>query len=425
MRIAPNVMLLLSLAGGLAATVARADGGRPAPSGGLGSGVSPRGSLYLHLHTANIPAWARKYNMDCSGCHTPAVPRLNATGIRFRWAGYRMPDEIGENAEVQQVSNYLAARARFRYVYEKTQGEPAEANNFELADGTVFYAGALGKHLGGFFELAKEEEEFEFGATVTAVWGTERAHGGFKVGQSHLLLNSGLAGFDRPIGIAAPTPVGGPVSSALPFSYAGDQAGVEAFYVIGRNRVGAQLLGGTRFGDGVLSRGGTTRDFVVTDQLLLDKHGSGITGSAYLGSVGGVNQDNPDEHARFWRLALTASKIAGGFEALGGVVYGKDFDLPTGGPSGFPGADNRGYGYWVSGQYSFPKPGLTFFARYEFVDPDTRLDGNGNRRWVAGSVLPANLPEYLRFTLEILHDRPQAGGVPKRTSLAAEVMLSF
>ncbi|MGE5760566.1 MAG: hypothetical protein ACM37V_09455, partial [Gemmatimonadota bacterium] len=42
--------------------------------------------------TAAIPAWARKYNVNCSHCHYPAPPRLNATGLRFRWAGYRMPD---------------------------------------------------------------------------------------------------------------------------------------------------------------------------------------------------------------------------------------------------------------------------------------------------------------------------------------------
>ena len=27
-----------------------------------------------------IPAWARRYNMNCSGCHYPAVPRLNEIG---------------------------------------------------------------------------------------------------------------------------------------------------------------------------------------------------------------------------------------------------------------------------------------------------------------------------------------------------------
>ena len=32
--------------------------------------------------------FGRKYKMDCSGCHAPAVPRLNAVGYRFRRVGF-------------------------------------------------------------------------------------------------------------------------------------------------------------------------------------------------------------------------------------------------------------------------------------------------------------------------------------------------
>src|SRR6266508_3259891 len=78
---------------------------------------------------ALIPAWARKYSMNCSGCHYPAVPRLNATGLKFRWAGYRTPEEIGEKANVGKVDNYLAAGLETEFAYEKTEGAPA-ANSF-------------------------------------------------------------------------------------------------------------------------------------------------------------------------------------------------------------------------------------------------------------------------------------------------------
>jgi cytochrome c5 len=57
-----------------------------------------------------IPAWARRYNKNCDACHWPAVPRLNAYGMRFKWAGYRPPDELGEKVEVQKVENYLAVQ---------------------------------------------------------------------------------------------------------------------------------------------------------------------------------------------------------------------------------------------------------------------------------------------------------------------------
>lgn len=382
-------------------------------------------SLSLHAHAGSIPAWARKYNMNCSGCHYPVAPRLNATGVRFRWAGYRMPEEIGEEAKVEQVSNYIAVRGRFGYVYDKATGEAAEQNNFALEDVSLFYGGAFGKNLGGFLELTRDAEEVEAGAQVLGVWGKERTHGGFRAGQTHMLLNSGIAGFDRPAGIAAPLALSGPVTGALPVSLGGDQAGVEVFYVVGRNRISGLVFGGSRLNDEGISRGGTTKDFVLSDQFLLDKNGSGITGSIYLGSVSGVDAADADAKSRFWRLALSASKIVQGFELQGGVVYGKDFDLPVGTGSPFTSPDNRGYGYWASGQYVVPGPALTFFGRYEFVDPDTKADQNGTRRFVLGSVLPVSLPEYLRLALEFRTDRPQDPSVPRRNNLAAQLMLSF
>lgn len=389
-------------------------------------GLALRTARLAHRDLARaIPAWARRYNMNCSGCHLAAVPRLNATGIRFKWAGYRMPEDIGEDVQVQQVANYVAVRSKVRYEYAKTQGEPAEQSGFNLADASLFYAGPFGRNFGGYFELAKEDESVEFGAQVVMVWGKERSHGGFRIGQTHMLLNSGLAGLDRPIGIAAPTPVANPVTAALPVSFGGDQAGVEAFYVVGRNRFSMQFLGGNQLGADGVTRAGKTKDVVFSNQLLLDGQGSGVMGSAYFGSVSEVDVQAPDRNARFWRLALTANKVVNRFEALGGLVLGKDLNLPVGGSAGFTTSSTRGFGYWFSAQYTAPAPTLTLFGRFEFVDPDTRAALDGNRRWVVGSVLPVNLPEYLRFAVEYRRDIPQAIEALRRSNLALELMLTF
>lgn len=40
-----------------------------------------------------VPAFARKYNVDCTYCHT-MWPQLNRTGYIFRRLGYRMPYEV-------------------------------------------------------------------------------------------------------------------------------------------------------------------------------------------------------------------------------------------------------------------------------------------------------------------------------------------
>jgi hypothetical protein len=384
---------------------------------------------YAHAGTSGaIPPWARRYNVNCTHCHAAAIPRLNATGIRFKWAGYRMPEDLGTAVTVNQVANYLGARAQIDYVWEKTQGEPVSTS--ELLDPTVqlFYAGPFGKNFGGWFELSREAGEVGANAMVTGVWGGEKSHGGFRIGQVPMYLESGVAGFDRPIGIEAPTPTSSPVSAAIPFSFEGDLKGAELFYVTGSNRIAAQVLNSTVFADGALNQTGSTRkDVGATDQFLLDEKGSGIYAAAYYGTVTALDADQPDARSHYWRLALSANKIIGSdssnFEALGGVVYGKDLDLPLGAIYALP--DNKGYGYWFSGQYHFPNPALTLFSRYEFIDPDTRTADDGNHRFVLGAVLPVNVPQYIRLTAEYLLDIPQAAGVPKQHSATAEIQLIF
>src|SRR6266571_2484342 len=80
---------------------------------------------YLARAHARIPAWARKYNMNCSGCHYPAPPRLNATGQRFKWAGYRMPEDFGDKVNVEKLQNYVAGHGVVQFEWTKTEGQPA------------------------------------------------------------------------------------------------------------------------------------------------------------------------------------------------------------------------------------------------------------------------------------------------------------
>ncbi len=96
-----------------------------------------------------IPAWARKYGVDCSLCHYPAVPRLSSFGQKFRWAGYRMPDEFGKEQDVTRVGDFFSTRVRARFEYENPE-EKIERTEFTLHDATLFYAGAFTKNYSGF-----------------------------------------------------------------------------------------------------------------------------------------------------------------------------------------------------------------------------------------------------------------------------------
>jgi len=411
---------LLSFAAILTLSLSSAAHARP-------TGARDLGSL------KGIPAWARKYNVNCSFCHYAAVPRLNATGITFKWAGYRMPDEIGEKQDIQKIEEYLAARARIQYNYQKTSGEPADANGVSIPTASVFIAGPFGRTYGGFLEYEREEEgEVDLTAEASALWGRQESYGGVRVGQGHLLAGGAVAGLDRPTGIAYPLPISQPTTSAIPFRFQGDVVGLETFYVLrNRNRISLRVLNAQPLADplGGVARDeaapSTQRDLVVTNQFLWDDVGSGVAALAYFGTIRGLDDADEDRASRYVRLGATANKIYKNVEVLGGYVYSRDRGLPVGGVSPLTSSTASGSAFWLSGQVTVPSTSLTLFSRYEFLDPDRDADTDARRRVVLGSVLPVNLPEYLRLGLEVLLDNPQSAALPKRRSLAAEVMLNF
>jgi hypothetical protein len=279
-----------------------------------------------------------------------------------------MPEDIGKPASVDEVKNYIALRGRVRYVYDKTEGQPASTSSFQFNDATLFFAGPFGKNYGAFFELERESNgELGLQAHVESAWGKEKSYGGFRVGLMHWLLRDGVAGFDRPTGIRTPIPVDGPLTAGIPFAFSQDQLGMEVYYVAGRNRLSAEVLNGINAGGGAgASDSDKKKDFVVTDQFLFDDAGSGLTAVGYYGSLRGADPAAESVTSHFWRVALSANKIVNQFEALGGVVYGKDTDLPTGGAFSSP--DVTGLGYWFYAGYSVPvKSGgnpLTLYGRY-------------------------------------------------------------
>jgi hypothetical protein len=379
-----------------------------------------------------IPAWSRKYNVNCSHCHYPAVPRLNATGQKFKWAGFRLADEdeIGAKLEVTNVSDHLAVRTRLRYSYDKTEDQPVSSSQFELNDVTLFAAGPFSKNLGAFLELEHAGNEVELVTNMLGIFGPETNYGGVRAGQFHWLVREGLAGFDRPTGISTPTPLSGVTTGAIPFRLNTDQLGAEAFYVLSgthlTNRLSFEVLNGVspegRGAGG--SDTDTKKDLVGIEQLLYDDLGSGLTLVGYRGAIEGLIPEEPDVDSHFWRFAASANKFVGSFEILAGYVYSKDEDLPVGAESPFTIDEISGDGLWFYGGYTLPNS-LTLFGRYEFVDPNGDVDDDGNNRFVIGGVLPVSLPEYLRLAAEYTLDDPQASDGLKRHRLQAEAMFNF
>jgi hypothetical protein len=376
-----------------------------------------------------LPSWARKYNMNCSGCHYPTVPRLNATGLAFKWAGYRMPADIGKNAEVKKIEEYLAARGIVRYVYTKSENQPADTNSIFLPSASLFAAGSIGTNYGAFVEFERTPEAtIDLIGQIIGVWGKENGFGGVRVGQGHMIVGGAVAGFDRPTGILGPLALDEPTTPGVPFRFAGDVAGIEGFYVFGgMNRTSVQfvnsLAGGGEGMDAPMST--TSHDWVVTNQLMLDDVGASLMAVGYFGSARGLDTLQAGINSRYYRIGLSANKFVGPFEAQAGYVYSSNSRLPIGATSSFPSANISGNAYWLYGGYTVKPTYWTIYGRYESLDPNRTLSDDGLRRFVLGSVLPVNVPEYLRLGLEYFLDTPQGPGALKRQGVNAEVHVAF
>ena len=137
------------------------------------------GACIVSVPTAQaIPAFARKYELNCLACHT-APPRLNSFGERFMENGYQLPGtEDGGitgkknfgDLSLDDLANYTGARLRGNVLrnYRFKQQNPAVAepgviqNKSELGFPEVFSlftAGTLAKNIGFFAELESNLEE--------------------------------------------------------------------------------------------------------------------------------------------------------------------------------------------------------------------------------------------------------------------------
>jgi len=95
----------------------------------------------LPLHKVNaIPAFARKYGLPCSACHT-AWPELNAFGQVFRDNGYQLMND--RDSPIWQNPSYfpIAFRITPNWHLENTSHQPIDAipgnGNSGLVDGTI------------------------------------------------------------------------------------------------------------------------------------------------------------------------------------------------------------------------------------------------------------------------------------------------
>jgi hypothetical protein len=362
-----------------------------------------------------IPAWARKYNADCSMCHYPVVPRLNSFGHQFRRAGYRTPDEFNKEQDVTKVGDFFSVRARARFGYENKEGA-IERSEFTLNDVTFFYAGALTKNFSAFVESEIESTgDIELVGQLQGVFGSSDRYVSIRVGQMHPLQRVGFGGFDRPTGIST-NPLhsttltrAGSISGAN-FALNKDQKGIEVAYVQGRARLLAQVLNGmNESGSGTANKGDRDpqKDYLVAYEHILDDIASGFTVFYYKGTYHQTATSSTiSQRFDYSRFGVNVNKIFpvpfGFFELQGGFVRSYD-NVPSS-----VGTDVEGNAFYIESQQVLKDTWLTFFERYALIEQDAARKNTRRQDYSIGAVMPVQT--WLRAAAEYTYTDNRATG---------------
>lgn len=127
-------------------------------------------SLLFPAISEAIPAFARKYDMSCTSCHTKP-PRLNAFGEAFHMAGFQIPmtteGEIRKKRKIGQIwsetdlLNIFAVRGTGNLAGLFQGGDRPDFNLIHPQEVEIYLAGTFTQEIGYFFELEQGTGEIE------------------------------------------------------------------------------------------------------------------------------------------------------------------------------------------------------------------------------------------------------------------------
>jgi hypothetical protein len=117
-----------------------------------------------------VPAFARRYGVACSTCHS-AWPALNATGVAFKLSGYRSLNGFDMKPSTPDIdlamgaltipsippisvvaSSGLDLQSISRRAFDSSRARQS-GSSLDLDNATLFVATPLGEHLSAFFEF--------------------------------------------------------------------------------------------------------------------------------------------------------------------------------------------------------------------------------------------------------------------------------
>jgi hypothetical protein len=401
-----------------------------------------------------IPAFARKYGLECSACHT-AWPELNSFGIAFRDRGYQLGND--RDAPIYQNLSYFPITFRItpNWHRENTDHQPIDAvpgdassglvngsvtqSGFDLSGLDIWAAGTLSKNI-SFSVLPSSDSNANFHF--------ENAYVRFDSLMNTGWLNVKIGKFELDNLISEKRFLFLSNNGGLYQSYHFVPPGDLNNFGLGDNQLGVELSGHsensyTRYGVALLSSTegatglGTNKSYDTyftfsqafqTGSLGLQRLGV----YAYLGqratcfqTSGGTAITGTGEKP-FYRLGFTGDLSLGKFEFLPFFMHGHDNSfLGTSTPSNLPLSVGAAGPTWNSGfietHYHW-NPQLVFTQRYELVRMDrqalpTTPAKQGNidaysfgARWYPVMISRAGLALHSEYSIVGTVGRPALSG---------------
>lgn len=356
-----------------------------------------------------MPMFARKYRLACATCHdAPAIPRLNATGYKFRRAGFRMPEQIGEEESSDfSLGDYFSGRVQADLTADTTNEQPEEPSsrktNATFSGEVSLYplTGSFQKHWATETEIALEPggaPEIE-NAYLRGVWGDSDRWVELRAGIFHPL--EGFGGSDRPLAVTAPLFESQGAGSAQDTLFRLDELnriGGEAGIEWGNTSLSVQIVNGLQtvaregevVAEGTVPGVGRRADVVVFANQVLGAR-SGVSAFWAHGATRppidtvafAEGSSQATWRNAYDRLALFGACGASWFTALAGAELGFDQsrDLATGKKSRF-----SSHGLFAEGDVALGGS-ATAFVRLDHFDPSNQTATGTQNAATLGAVL--------------------------------------
>ena len=108
-------------------------------------------ALTVHRPAAAVPAFAEQTGQNCAACHVGGFgPQLTPFGREFKLGGYTLRMHRSIPLSAMAVASFVhTAKAQ----EEPPTDDSKRNNNLSFDEGSVFLAGGVGSHLGGFAQV--------------------------------------------------------------------------------------------------------------------------------------------------------------------------------------------------------------------------------------------------------------------------------